>query len=190
MHSGQSLDPSIVRVSHGVVVTPGIALRGPRGVAQLVIVPVRLRRCDVTGLMVVPVRLRRCDVAGFMVVPVRLPGFIHAGVLHSVLRHARASVGSCRGTHMRRMSGRIARRLLHAVDTRGVVIVSVVPRGRSPVRHIAQSGEGCDGEDGCACCSIAIYRPSVGVPEDREAVGVVTGIGPGYAGADPTGCAV
>ena len=76
----------------------------------------------------------------------------------------------------------VAGRAGYPVDMVRVVPVAMVPGCGTPIRHKAQSRKRRNGEYCCTCCGIAIDRATIRVAVNREAVDVVTGTGPGYAG--------
>ena len=62
---------------------------------------------------------------------------------------------------VRSVTGSIARRLRHAVNVRRIVVVTMVPRCGTPVRHVAQRRQRRYREDCSTRCRVAIHRATV-----------------------------
>ena len=75
---------------------------------------------------------------------------------------------------------RMARRCRTFVDMGRVMPVAMVPRGRTPIRHKAQRRERGYGEDGGTRGGVAIHGAAVVVAVNRETVGIVACVCPGY----------
>ncbi len=81
------------------------------------------------------------------------------------------------------VAGRAVRRHPHMVHMGRIMPGSVIPGGRAPVRHKAGCRDGGNGEDGGTGSGVAIHGAAVVVAENREAVRIVAGVGPGDGGA-------
>lgn len=81
------------------------------------------------------------------------------------------------------VAGRAVRRHAHMVHMGRIMPGSVIPGGRTPVRHKAGCRDGGNGEDGGTGSGVAIHGAAVVVAENREAVRIVAGVGPGDGGA-------
>ena len=75
---------------------------------------------------------------------------------------------------------RMAGRCRASVNMGRVMPVAMIPRGRTPIRHKAQRRERCYGEDGGTRGGVAIHRAAVVVAVNRETVGIVACVCPGY----------
>ena len=84
------------------------------------------------------------------------------------------------GTLVRVMPRCIFRRCRNSVTVVRVVVMPVVPRGGSPVRHITPCRKCSNAEYGGTGCRITIHRATIRIPVYREPVHVVAGIRPCY----------
>ena len=150
------------------------------------------RRFVIDGRLVVHCRLM---IGGGLVVYCRLMigggrVVIHCGLVRSGgMVHSRGMMRSrCRMVVVRRatvgvVTGRAVRRHAHIVHMGRVMPRAAVPGGGAPVRHKAGCRDGCKGEYCCTGGGVAIHRAAIVVAENRETVGIVAGVGPGYGGA-------
>ena len=78
----------------------------------------------------------------------------------------------------------VLRRLGGMVAATRVVVVVGTPRGGSPVGNIATCMQFGYYIDRTPCVRVAVYRATVGIAVNREAVGIVAGRCPCYCGGD------
>lgn len=84
------------------------------------------------------------------------------------------------GTLVRMMPRCIFGRGRHMVAMVRVMVVPMIPRGGSPVRHITPCRKCSNAEYGGTRGRVTIHRASIRIPVYREPVHVVAGIRPGY----------
>ena len=84
------------------------------------------------------------------------------------------------GTLVRMMPRCIFRRCRYPVTVVRVVMMPVVPRGGSPVRHVTPRRKCSNAEYGGTRGRVTIHRATIRIPIYREPVHVVAGIRPGY----------
>ena len=74
-------------------------------------------------------------------------------------------------------------RLGHMVATVGIMMVTVAPWSRAPVRHIAAGIQLRHHINGASRVGVTVHRAPIGIAVDGEAIGIITGGSPGHRGA-------
>ena len=145
--------------------------------ANIVVGPIIIGTClanIVVGSVIIRARLMRM---------LRFAAMSSGGGVRRMLMHR--GVQATFGAMVRHMPMLVPRRCRAMMDMWRVMPMPMVPRGRTPIRHKAQSRQCRYGKNSYTGLRIAIHGAAVRIAINRETICIVAGTRPRYRGTNP-----